>query len=216
MLLLAGIGAGIWTFIEIADEVGEGELRGIETQILLALRRDDDPSLLRGPGWFAEVVRDITALGSTGVLAVHTLFSVGYLLLSGKGRAAVGVAAAILSGWVLTYALKFGFSRPRPDLVPHAVEVVSPSFPSGHAMMSAVVYLTLGALLSRAHASQQRIRAYIILVAVCLTVLVGASRVFLGVHWPTDVLAGWLAGGIWATFCAYLFGVLQRRRRIEA
>src|SRR5690606_29595085 len=107
-----------------------------------------------------------------------------------------------------------GFDRPRPDLVPHEVAVYTASFPSGHSMLSAVTYLTLAVLLARVHA-RRRIRAYILVIAVFITLLVGASRVYLGVHWPTDVLAGWFAGAAWAALCALLASRLERRRTVE-
>jgi undecaprenyl-diphosphatase len=110
--------------------------------------------------------------------------------------------------------LKEFFERPRPDLVPHGAEVFTASFPSGHAMMSAVVYLTLGALLARVETGL-RVKAFVLSVSVLLTVLVGISRVYLGVHWPTDVLAGWTVGAAWAVMCWLIARVLQRKGRVE-
>ena len=109
---------------------------------------------------------------------------------------------------------KLGFGRPRPDLVPHATQVYTASFPSGHAMMAAVTYLTLGALLARVQ-PRLRLKLYLIGLAATLTVLVGCSRVYLGVHWPTDVLAGWTLGAAWALGCWAIALWLQARGRIE-
>jgi undecaprenyl-diphosphatase len=161
-----------------------------------------------------ELFRDFTALGGVGVLSLLTLASVGYLWLQGLHRAALFVLAAILSGLLLSLALKSGFDRPRPDLVPHGSMVYTSSFPSGHAMLSAVVYLTGGALLAVVHASH-RVRIYLIGCAVLATLLVGISRVYLGVHWPSDVLAGWAAGAAWAAACWLVAQWLQEQGRIE-
>ena len=143
-----------------------------------------------------------------------TVAAVGFLLLTRERAAAVLTIAAVVGGALLSMALKSGFDRPRPDLVPHAVEVTSASFPSGHAMLSAVTYLTLGALLTRVQ-PQRRVKAYLLTVAVVLTVLIGVSRVYLGVHWPTDVLAGWCIGSAWAMLCWLAALWLQRRGQVE-
>ncbi len=205
--------ASVWGFIEIAEEVFEGETRAIDERIILALRTSDasDPV---GPAWFEEAVRDLTALGSTLVLAMAVLTVVGFLLLVRNWRAASFTFAATASGLLVSHLLKAVFDRPRPDLIPHEVTVFTPSFPSGHAMMSAVVYLTLAALVARLM-RRRRLKLYAMSVAAVFTLLIGLSRVYLGVHWPTDVLAGWTAGGLWALLCWFLARWLQRRGEVE-
>lgn len=190
-------GALIWAFIEIADEVIENESKYIDSQIILMLRASGNPSDPLGPVWFEEFVRDVTALGSTGVLTLFTLSFLGYLLLRKQARAALFVTGAIVSGTILNSLLKFGFSRPRPELVAHHTEVMTSSFPSGHAMMSAVTYLVLGEMMAQTQSSF-RIKTYFLGLAILLTLLIGLSRVYLGVHWPSDVLAGWTIGAAWA------------------
>lgn len=194
-----GIALLLLAFAEIADEVGEGEARWFDEALLLALRTGD-PGDPIGPRWLEETVVEITALGGFGVLALVTLLAVGYLLMLRKWLGAAMLLLATLGGTAVSEGLKVGFARPRPDLVAHAVEVTSMSFPSGHAMLSAVTYLTIGALL--AHAQERALlRGYILAAAVLLTLLIGMSRVYLGVHWPTDVLAGWCLGAAWALLC---------------
>lgn len=197
LVFFAAAAAVIWGFVEIADEVLEGESEAFDRAVILALRSAADPNDPLGPPWFEEMMRDFTALGGFPVLTVMVLAVAGYLLLARKPRTAVLVVLASVGGTVLSSALKFGFSRPRPDLVSHISEVYTASFPSGHSMMSAVVYLTLGALLASVEADH-RIKAYLLALAVVLSMLVGVSRIYLGVHWPTDVLAGWAAGTAWA------------------
>lgn len=208
------LGALLWLFISIAGEVREGETADWDRRLLLALRSAADPAMPWGPPWVQEMARDFTALGGVAVLSLVTFAVVGYLLLARKRHAAAAVFVAVTGGLVLSTLLKLGFDRARPDLVPHGSLVYTTSFPSGHSMMAAVTYLTLGALLARVEASI-RIKIYLLSVAVVLTVLVGVSRVYLGVHWPTDVAAGWTVGAAWALFCSFVMRRLQRRGKVE-
>jgi undecaprenyl-diphosphatase len=124
------------------------------------------------------------------------------------------VCGSVFSGVIVTAVLKDMFQRPRPDLVPHSAYVFTTSFPSGHSMLSAVTYLTLGALIARSH-ERKRIKFYFLLAAALVTFLVGVSRVYLGVHWPTDVLAGWTAGAAWAMLSWLAARSLQDRHTLE-
>jgi undecaprenyl-diphosphatase len=211
---VALVALGLWGFLAIADEMTEGETHAFDERVLLALRTPGNPDDPIGPRVVEEVMRDVTALGGTFWLTFLTLAVTGYLVLDGKRHAALFVFASVATGLALSSVLKTGYDRPRPDLVAHGSYVFTKSFPSGHAMGSAVVYLTLGALLARL-SRRWRTRAYVLLLAVLLTVLIGVSRVYLGVHWPTDVLAGWSAGATWALFCWTLALRLQRRGDIE-
>jgi undecaprenyl-diphosphatase len=208
------LGAALWLFIAIAGEVMEGETTAWDRRLLLALRNAADPAMPWGPPWVQEMARDFTALGGVAVLTLMTLVVTGYLVLAGKRHAAIAVFAAVAGGLIVSTLLKLGFDRARPDLVPHGSVVYTSSFPSGHSMMAAVTYLTLGALLARVEASI-RMKTYLLSVAVILTVLVGVSRVYLGVHWPTDVAAGWAVGAAWALACSLVMRRLQRRGRVE-
>jgi undecaprenyl-diphosphatase len=206
--------AAIWSFAELADEVLEQETHAFDEAVLLAMRSPGEPADPWGPGWIEEMGRDFTALGGVAVLTFISLAAVGYLLLQGKRRIALMVVLSIGGGILLSTTVKYGFDRPRPDLVPHESLVYTASFPSGHSMMAAVVYLTLGVLLARAQ-PQRRLKVYLIGLAVLVMLLVGVSRVYLGVHWPTDVLAGWTVGTAWALMIWLIALWLQQRGEIE-
>lgn len=215
-LLVAFISAiSLFAFVEIADDVTEGDTVTFDRTILLAFRHAANQSDPLGPPWLEGVMRDFTALGGIAVLATFTLLAVGFLLLSGRQRSAWVVMVSVIGGIILSNLLKWGFDRPRPDLVPHATAVYTQSFPSGHAMLSAVVYLTLGALLARTE-SNVRVKLYLLGAACLLTLMVGISRIYLGVHWPTDVLAGWALGTGWALVCWLVMVWLQGHGKVEA
>jgi undecaprenyl-diphosphatase len=190
-------------FAQLADEVMQGETGSFDDTVMLALRSSGAFSQSFGSQWLQDMMRDFTALGSTGVLTIVTIGVTGFLALSGKGKAALYVVLALIGGIVSEHVLKLGFSRPRPELVPHSVVVTSTSFPSGHALNSAAVYLTLGNLLSQTQ-EKLSIKLFLMVFAGFLTVLVGLSRVYLGVHWPTDVIAGWSYGACWALLCWFV------------
>ncbi|MBX3430985.1 MAG: phosphatase PAP2 family protein [Hyphomonadaceae bacterium] len=214
--VLFGVATPIWAFAEIAEEVGEGDARAFDESVLLALRTSDHADPI-GPRWFENAVMDVTALGGFTVLALVTSLAVGYLLAIRRRGDALLLLVATLGGTAISEGLKIGFNRTRPDLVAHIVETTSMSFPSGHAMLSAVTYLTLGAVI--AHTQQRAaLRGYVLGAAILLTVLIGMSRIYLGVHWPTDVLAGWCLGAAWAVICWVVATWLMRdqERSLEA
>jgi undecaprenyl-diphosphatase len=200
--LFVGLGACVllFAFVALAGEVTEGDTLAFDTRILQALRDPADPSKPRGPDWIENVMLDLTALGGSTVLVLVVGGVVGFLLLQTRYRSALVVGVTAISGELLNFALKDAFQRPRPSIVPHLRAVFSTSFPSGHAMESAIVYLTLGAILMRT-ADNRVTKLYILGVAILLTALVGMSRVYLGVHYPTDVIGGWIIGFMWASIC---------------
>lgn len=201
-------------FAVLGSEMAEGETLAFDRQVLLGLRQAADPATPLGPAWLVRAMVDLTSLGGVAVLTLVTFLAAGFLLSSRKPALALFVLASVGGGALVGTLLKSLFLRARPDVVPHLVQVDSASFPSGHAMNSAVVYLTLGALLARSM-GDWRIRGYLLMVSMLLVVLIGFTRIYVGVHWPTDVLAGWAVGAAWAILCSVVAQALQRRSAVE-
>ncbi|GJD33739.1 phosphatase PAP2 family protein [Methylobacterium aerolatum] len=212
LLAVSTLGYG---FFALAHEVGEGSTEALDRRILLALRNPADLSDPIGPPWLEETMRDITGLGSVFTVLFVTVAVATFLALDGHRRIAAFVVGAIGGGELVSTVLKLFYHRPRPDLVPHGMEVFTASFPSGHAMMSAIAYLTLAILLARVHRNR-RVKALVMVLGVSITLLVGISRIYLGVHWPSDVLAGWCVGAAWAALCWFVALQLQQRGEVEA
>ena len=199
---------GIWLFAEIADEVMEKEPIDLDHKIFSLLRPTDNSSQPIGPEWLVQAARDITALGGYTILVLLTGLTALFFVLKRRFGLMLLTISALAGGATASSLLKLLFFRDRPAL-DHLVSVSSKSFPSAHAMLSAVVYLTLGALLARS-TTEKKIKAFFMASALLLSMLVGISRVYLGVHFPTDVLAGWIAGAVWAILCLLLAGIIRR------
>ena len=213
LLVALGVVAGTWIFVGLAGEVLEGDTQAFDAWLLQASRSAGDPAWPRGPRWLVEVGRDVTAFGSPVAVALLTAAVVGYLWLQRRYGALWFVVVATAGGSLLGRLLKEFFARERPDPLP-CLWVSSPSFPSGHAVLAAVVYLTLGILLARLE-PRPLLKAYFLGIMMVLTFLVGLSRVYLGVHYPTDVLAGWTVGLVWGLLCWLAVRYLQRRGAVE-
>ena len=209
LLIVVG---GTWTFLAVADKVEKGGTETFDLQILRAMRDADDQPI--GPIWMSELVRDITALGGYSVLTIVTASLVCFLSLDRKYGAMWFVIFAVVGGFALAMGLKSAFARDRPDEVTHLSQALTSSFPSGHSMMSAVVYLTLGSLLIRL-VKRRELKFFFLALPFGLSLLIGCSRVYMGVHYPSDVLAGWAAGLAWATLCWLTARSLQRRGLVE-
>ncbi len=212
-LLVVALGG--WGFLSIAEEVAEGETRALDLSVLKALRVGGDPHALIGPKWLHLAATDITALGSVTVLGLIILLAFALLASLRRWTESVLLVAGAGGGLLISQGLKRVFERERPDLVYRAVEAVNASFPSGHAMLSAVVFLTLGVLAAR-FAEKRRVKVLAVGAAVLVSLLVGMSRVYLGVHWASDVLAGWCVGAAWAMACWLMAFLVQRRFRPSA
>ncbi|CAN7171389.1 phosphatase PAP2 family protein [Phenylobacterium sp. LjRoot219] len=210
LALLAGAGA-VWAFLAVGGEVREGEPLTIDEQILLALRTPGNPEEPLGSRSIQEAMRDITALGGFTVLTLVTVVAAIAFLLHRKARHALVLVATVLTAQLGSDLLKQFYARPRPDLAPHGVYVYSASFPSGHSMLSATVYLTLAMLIASLE-PRRATKALVFATAVLVMTAVGISRIYLAVHWPSDVLAGWCAGAVCALIAWTALWRLERGR----
>jgi len=200
--LLVGLGGCVllFVFVVLAGTVMEGDTQAFDTRIVRAFRTAADASKPIGPAWVESAMLDLTALGGPTVLGLLVISVTGFLALQGRYRTALFIFITSATGVAVGYALKAVFMRARPTIVPQLRPVGETSFPSGHAMQSAIVFLTLGTLLMRI-AEGRATKLYCFVMALVLTFLVGVSRVYLGVHYPTDVLGGWIVGMLWASIC---------------
>jgi undecaprenyl-diphosphatase len=210
LLILLALVASSWIFVLLAGRVVGGKTQAFDEELLIAMRRPSDLSIPIGPQWVESLAIELTALGGAFVLFTFVGIVAGYLALVRRFGMMWLVIAATVGGGVISSLLKDVVERGRPSVVPHLAHVRSGSFPSGHSMLSAVVYLTLGALLAR-NTANWNLRLYFLGVATLLTFLIGVTRIYLGVHYPTDVLSGWCAGLTWALLCELAAQRLQRR-----
>lgn len=209
LVLLLVVVAGGWGFAELADAVMDKETRQWDEAVLWALYEGRNPPDPIGPDWLEDAASNITALGSLSVLGLMSAVVLGYLLIRRHWPAVLLVLIAVGGGTILVFVLKGAFERQRPALTPHLVEVSTYSFPSAHAMLSAVVYITLGTMLARLEPAR-RLKWYYLSVALGLALVIGVSRVYAGVHYPSDVVAGWSAGLAWAALCWLGAALLER------
>jgi undecaprenyl-diphosphatase len=198
VLTIAGL---LFAFGFIAQEVAIGKTSTFDRQVILAFRTSTDPSVLIGPEWLPEAARDATSLGSIVVVGIITLAVAGYLLLAGKPAVAWLMLIVVAGGIAVSDLLKFA-------------RVFTTSFPSGHATLSAITYLTIGTILARSQPSFA-VSLYFMSLAAFLTVVIGVSRIYLGVHYPTDVLAGWCIGAAWALGCWTIMTRFQNLGQVE-
>ena len=193
LVLVIGAAGALWGFFGIAGEVGEGETAKLDTHILMMLRNPADPTDPIGSRSLQEAMRDVTALGGVTVITLVTTVALLAFLIHRKLWHAGIFAASVLVAFASSEGLKGLYDRPRPDLVPHGSYVYSASFPSGHSTLSAAVYLTLAMLISSLE-SRRGTKRMVFSLAALLVLAIGFSRIYLGVHWPSDVLAGWSLG----------------------
>lgn len=189
----------------ILDLFRAGATAEFDRSLILALRSPANAADAIGPHWVEEMGRDFTALGGFPVLSLLTLAIGGFLIFRRQRAAAAIVLGSTLVALLLSSGLKAAIDRSRPDLVPHGQHVYTASFPSGHSMHAAATYFTLGSLLALFQ-RRRRLKLFVLSTAALTTALVGVSRVYLGVHWPTDVLGGWAFG----TCCALVTLILAR------
>jgi undecaprenyl-diphosphatase len=208
-LLLLGV-ASVLLAAHIAEEIAEGDTFRSDRAILMALRRPDDLSRPIGPPWLLQSAIDVSALGGFTLLWLFGTAGIGYLALRRRRAEAGWLAASLIGASIIDTTLKSLFHRARPDPNLHLAYVANASFPSGHAMISSAVYLSLALML--AETDPRRLGRVCLLAFMCLVVLlIGCSRVYLGVHWPSDVVAGWCLGAAWALLVFAAMRWLRRR-----
>ncbi len=215
LALLSGVlivALGIWAFAGLADETFEVGGQAFDQAVLTAIRPGADPSDAWGPWWLQVAAGDITALGGIAVLGLFATIVVAFLLIQRKRLSAVMLVLGLVGGVVLSEGLKGVFERARPPALYQAVETINASFPSGHALLSTVFYLTVGVLLART-LPRRRLKVFVLGTAVLIALLVGATRVYLAAHWATDVLAGWSVGAAWAMSLWLVASLIERRQR---
>jgi undecaprenyl-diphosphatase len=208
------IATGVLSFIELADDMQELDGQSFDQAILMMMRPYPD-ALDRpwGPWWLPEAAADLTSLGGISVLGLFALIALGFLLIQKKPLSAVLLVVGLIGGVALSEGLKSVFARERPPVDYQMVETLNASFPSGHALLATVFYLTLGVMLTRAF-PQRRLKAYALGAAITIALLIGVTRIYLGAHWATDVFAGWSIGAAWA-MCLWLFAyVVERRQKV--
>ena len=191
---------GLAVLTALAAQLGTPSVQRFDETVVRSLRNAEDLTQPIGPTWFKELARDFTALGGYGILSTITLLVTTFLHLERRPARAHFVVVAIVAGYSLSMTLKALIARPRPDIVPWLSHVHSSSFPSGHSMMSAVVYLSLGLMLSDL-TSRRLVKTFVVVAPLTISALVGLSRVYMGVHYPTDVVAGWWLGISWSLAC---------------
>ena len=196
LLLLATVAL----FLAVLVAMLAGQTQAADEWTLLALRLPQDSGRMVGPSWLSDVMVAITALGEASTLTAFVLLAVAWFHFRGDRRALRMMLVVGIGGLLLMLALKYGIGRPRPDLVPHLARIDHGSFPSGHAMMTMAIFLSIAVLVGRGLRSARR-RGTLVAVAVASSLLIGTTRLFVGVHYPSDVLAGWMIGLSWAAAC---------------
>jgi len=190
--VIAAAATALLVLLKLASEILEGEFDAYDRAALIWIRDH-----LGGVAGLRAVMLDLTALGDTATLLLVMAFAAGLWAMMGARRVALILCGQAILGTLVVQGVKAIADRARPDAVPHWASFSAASFPSGRAALSAIVYLTL-AVVAADRLPSVASKRYLMSGAVLLVVAIGFSRLYLGVHWPTDVLAGWALGGSWA------------------
>ncbi|WP_293797384.1 phosphatase PAP2 family protein [uncultured Bosea sp.] len=192
-------------FLGLALLIVSGHSFSVDTTLIMLFRDAANPAVPLGPAWFHEAVRDMTALGSFVGLFFMALTATLALWLCGYRHLAIGLVVSLVAAFLASTVLKIAIARQRPDIVEHAALTFTASFPSGHAFLSAATLLTIASFVGLA-TRRTDIARFCMVMAVILTGLIGLSRIYLGVHWPTDVLGGWCLGMVWSSVATAWLG----------
>lgn len=214
-LLVAAI--GVITFIDVADDMREADGQAFDQHVLTLLRPyADDPSRPWGPWWLKEAAGDITSLGGISVLGLFAVIVIVFLLMQRKWLSALLLPLGLAGGVLLSEGLKAVFERQRPPASMQAVETINASFPSGHALLSTVFYLTVAVMLTRAF-QRRREKVFVLGVGIVMALLIGLTRIYLGAHWASDVFAGWAVGAAWAmVLWLFIYAIERSQQRRHA
>jgi len=192
------LAASVFVFAVLAFVISNSNLEGVECDFLFSLRDATEPAVLNGPGWLSYFMLNVTALGGWPLMTVFSALLAFAFALARRWSFLFILLAVVTGESVITGLLKDLFARARPDVVPHLIYASSSSFPSGHAASAAAVYFTAGLALANM-ATRKALRLYIFAASLSIVFLIGISRVYLGVHYPSDVIAGWCVGAAWAS-----------------
>ncbi|MFC5344259.1 phosphatase PAP2 family protein [Brevundimonas staleyi] len=206
---LAIVTLGIMTFVEIADDMTEADGQAFDQMVLQWMQPIAGQP--RGPWWLQEAAGDITSLGGIAVLGLFAIVAIGMLLILRKRLSALLLVVGLAGGVALSEGLKAIFERERPPAVYQAVATLNASFPSGHALLSTVFYLSVAVMMTRAF-PKKRLKAYVLGVGMVFALMVGLTRVYLGAHWASDVMAGWCVGAAWAMALWLVSYAVERRQ----
>lgn len=209
--LLIPLAAG-FGFLGLALFIASGRSFAFDTSLVLLLRETGDPATPLGPPWLREAMRDLTALGSFVGLGFMTLTASLTLWVANQRRLAIGLVISVLAATLTSTGLKILIGRERPDIVEPVALTFTASFPSGHAFLSAVTLLCIAGFVGLA-ARRVEITRLCLVLAWIMIILIGFSRIYLGVHWPTDVIAGWCLGIAWSSLAVALAGQGMTRGR---
>ena len=208
------IAAGLLAFLRLGDAVRAGRTLDLDRRIILALRDPANPAQPRGSFWTRDILHDLTALGGVGVLTLTVLVAVIFLWVNRRRRHAAVLLGVVAAATVAGELIKAAYNRPRPDLVAYGDYFSQSSFPSGHSNIATVVWMTLALIV----ASLERTRvgkATALVVGAFISLTAGGSRVYFGVHWPSDVLGGWILGSGWALVAWIVLGAWRKDPAIQ-
>jgi undecaprenyl-diphosphatase len=205
--VLFGVSA-LLLFIHIAHDIAKGRKWSLDQRILVALRKPGQPQVPIGPLWLEQTAIDLSALGGFTIMWFFSAALFGFFMLIQRPLEAGLFAFSVVGSSLLNAGVKRLIARPRPFVVPHLATVSNGSFPSGHAMLSATAYLALAALTANAMPAEL-IRIYVVSITIVVVLAIGLSRIYLGVHWPSDVLGGWCLGAAWALMFSIIEAALM-------
>lgn len=197
ILVLGVLSGTLWLFLKLASEIAEGEADAFDRAIMMALRVPGDPTQPVGSPALEDAMRDVTSLGGVVVVPLISIGVALVLLCLRRWRACLVLLGIVSLASITSELTKAFFNRDRPDFLARDVFVQSASYPSGHSTLAATTYLLIAIIIARSPLPRP-VKVLVIVLAIAMLALIGFSRVYLGAHWPTDVLGGLCLGCFWA------------------